>query len=89
MSVGKIKVPPEVREAVAKAAYEHWNAVMNSGPPWEEVDDNWREGMLGQADAAIAALFASWPGAVPQGYYTANGPRDCLILPLPQEASDE
>jgi hypothetical protein len=37
--------------------------------------------------ATLAAALAAWPGAAPYGYYTANGPRDGLILPL-QETPD-
>ena len=70
-----ITIPPEVREEVAKAIYEHWNAVLNSGPPWEQVDDDWRTGMLGQAEAAIVALFETWPGMQHDNY----------VIVLPQE----
>ena len=57
-----IIIHPDVREAVAKAIYEHWRSVTMQGPPWEEVDEGWRTGTLGQAEAAITALFDAWAG---------------------------
>ena len=38
----------------------------------------------------IARMFLeAWPGAYQRGHYTAEGPRDSFILPLPQEARDD
>jgi len=74
-----ITIPPEVREEVAKAIYEHWRSALMQGPPWEEVNDDWRTGTLGQAEAAIIALFETWPGMQHDNY----------VIVLPQEASDE
>lgn len=58
----EIPISPEVREAVAKAIYERWRSALMQGPPWEEVGEDWRTGTLGQAEAAIVALFEAWPG---------------------------
>ena len=46
----------EMRDAVGKALYEHWWSVMKVGPTWENVNADWRKGILGQADAAIAII---------------------------------
>ena len=86
--MSEVFIPAEVREAVAKAIYEHWRSVMMLSPPWEEVDGDWRNGTLGQAEAAVIALFLSWPNfcfenPVPGGSVPG------IILPLPErEASD-
>lgn len=47
----------ELRERVARALYEHWWSVTKAGPTWETVNDDWRNGVLGQADAAIALVL--------------------------------
>jgi len=74
-----ITIPPEVREEVAKAIYEHWRSALMQGPPWEQVDADWRIGTLGQAEAAIIALFETWPGMQHDNY----------VIVLPQEASND
>ena len=80
-----IVVLPEVREAVAKAMYEHWRAVTMQGPPWEGVDENWRTGTLGQAEAAITALFEAWPMNTINEAMFPGGVLPCIMLPLTQE----
>lgn len=36
----------------------------------------------------IAAAINAWPGIATHSFYTADGPRDGLILPLTQENSN-
>ena len=81
-----ITIPPEVREEVAKAIYEHWNAVLNNGPPWEQVDDDWRTGTLGQAEAAIVALFETWPGI---WHWPDPADGRAIVLPVTTENSND
>ena len=77
--INPAQIPPEVRDEVAKAIYERWRSVLMQGPPWEQVDADWRTGTLGQAEAAIIALFESWPGMQHDNY----------VIVLPQEASND
>lgn len=77
------QIPDKVVEAAAKAMIQpspslNWDNMPGFHSIWLE-----------EARAAIAAGLAAWPGAVPHGYYTANGPRDGLILPLTTEARDD
>ena len=70
-----ITIPPEVVEA---ARYAFHNA---TGPT---VADDWH--------VTIAAALSAWPGMMPVSeVFTAGGDfyRPHLILPLPQEVSDE
>ena len=88
-----VTIPAEVREAVAKAIYEHWRSVMMQSPPWEEVDEDWRNGTLGQAEAGITALFLSWPDRhtklFPNGQHHIIIPLAVPSGALPTEASDD
>jgi hypothetical protein len=72
-------IPDEVVEAAAKAIAE--DAKLN----WDDVPYA-HNVMRGEARAAIAAAFNSWPGAEVVAWYWAD---KTLILPLPAEASDE
>jgi hypothetical protein len=38
---------------------------------------------------AFAAGLAAWPGIAPHSFYTADGPRDGLILPVRELLSEE
>tara|TARA_R110000868_G_scaffold95713_4_gene263073 strand:+ start:2104 stop:2355 length:252 start_codon:yes stop_codon:yes gene_type:complete len=77
-----IVIPAEVREAVAKAIYEHWRSVTLQGPLWEEVNEDWRNGTLGQAEAGITALFMSWPGMRISWLDSNDG---AIVLPLTEK----
>ena len=90
------QIPPEVVEAAAKAIYEAWCAVhgvTKTSMPWEEIDDEERQACIAEAIASIAAALNSWPGSE----YVYRQPHrravsyssPAIILPLPQEASDE
>lgn len=81
-----IVIPASVREAVAKAIYEHWRSVTLQGPLWEEVNEDWRNGTLGQAEAGIIALFMSWPGM--HGADQIEGILTPIILPLTENPND-
>ena len=81
-----ITIPPEAVEAAAAEIFK----VRLAERPYphsprliEWLIDVSRE----EATAALRAGIAAWPGMAPHGYYTADGPRDSLILPLPQEAA--
>ena len=82
-------VPDEVVEAAAKALYETWcavNEVADTSLPWDDIYDGERNACIAEARAAIAAALNVWPGAEVAAWYHAD---QTLILPLPDEASDE
>lgn len=74
-------IPPEVEEAAARALA----AVRMPNYTWDDLDHEMQAYLKDDARAAIATMLAAWPGVAPHGYYTANGPRDGLILPLPAQ----
>ncbi len=67
------QIPDEVVEAAAKAI-------------GEETYVSNRQTLKDAARAAIAAAINAWPGAEVAAWYHAD---KTLILPLPQEASDD
>lgn len=87
-------IPDEALEAAARAAYETPIPGASSWgeKPWEEVDGMLREYFVWQASAAIAASLNAWPGVdYRPGAKVTKTWRDPgkIILPLPQESSDD
>jgi len=71
-----IKVP----DAAAWAAHDvFWNARFKGEPIDLELEFD------KLFHYAVAAAIAAWPGIATHSFYTADGPRDGLILPLTQE----
>ena len=64
-----ITIPPEAVEAARRAFTQALLSVPLEDP----------------IATALRAGIAAWPGMAPHGYYTADGPRDALILPMPTE----
>ena len=93
MNVDEKHISPEVVEAAARAAYE----VIPHGVsavgwlPWEEVGEHIKEHYRAEARAAIAAALNAWPGMSQLAENDSASIREmaALILPLPQQASDD
>ena len=79
----EIHIPPEALEAGAKelCEREEWKI------SWDDLEDYDREFYLDNARAACLAMLSAWPGMLHMEAHRVNNP--VLILPLPQEASDE
>jgi len=90
------QIPDEVVEAAAMAAWntqrEHWGLykvmLETEGhlPPYEKLGSGKQRELLVEARAAIAAAINAWPGMTHMEPDLANG---IIILPLPQQASDD
>lgn len=80
-----IKLPDEALKAGAREITLALMHVVDEDAALPLTDDERAE----LARAAFLAMLEAWPGAYQRGYYTAEGPRDSFILPLPQEARDE
>ena len=74
-------IPDEVVEAAAKAAYENQRT-----RKWDRCGYVGQQQLRRDARAAIAAAINAWSGAEVVEWYHAD---KALILPLPQEASDD
>ena len=84
------QIPPEAVEAAAKAIYHAWCAfhgVTKTSMPWEDIDDEERQACIAEARASIVAAINAWPGM--EGAWYEGNTATAIILPLPQEASDE
>lgn len=75
-----ITIPFEAVEAAARAICETENGPCKCMPD-ECGCTYWKA----HATAALRAGIAAWPGMTRHGHYTAAGPRDAIILPLPTE----
>lgn len=88
-----IKIPPAALEAGARASHNEWRnacAAENDEPieywqKWDDLTYVEKAGWIEQTRAAFLAMLDNWPGM----YDDALGRTGYIILPLPQEASDE
>ena len=78
--MSRITIPDEALEAGARALAAPYD--------WERGDSMWRIVVRENARAAFLAIVEAWPGKDIVGYGPPLYGID-LILPLPQENSDE
>ena len=74
-----ITIPPEALEAAA---------IEMAPAPWSIYAEDAQEHFRRKARAACLAMLRAWPG-MHVGPAPADARRQSIILPLPQEASDE
>jgi hypothetical protein len=83
--VADIHIPPAALEAGARAAMD------DAGWHWDSADEARRDIWRRTASAAFLAMIEAWPGMGLE--YRSDNPRfyngNLVILPLPQEASDD
>ena len=88
-----ITIPPEAVEAAARAICETFRAAMNmpNEPEWDASNPTLKDAYRNEARAALRAGIAAWPGSYSLAENDSAVIRDvaAIILPLPQEASDE
>ena len=81
-------IPDEVVEAAARVLHSH--AEIFDDLLWEDISQADQEAYFEEARASIAAALNAWPGAV---WRESGVGREIvsrrIVLPLPQEASDE
>ena len=80
-----ITIPPAALEAGARALARY------NCEQWDNDPDRWRAYFTDEARAAIAAALEAWPGMSQLAENDSASIREmaALILPLPQEASDD
>lgn len=84
------QIPDEVVEAAARVLHAH--AEVFHDVLWDDLGDYDQEAYREEARAAIAAGLAAWPGGdYRPGAKVTKTWRDPgkIILPLPQEVSDD
>lgn len=82
----------DVPKSVLRPALEAFAHASGLGIfPDDEKDEDWREDLQNGMRASIAAALNAWPGAYhSKGYNTYfENYFDHVIVPLPQEVSDE
>ncbi len=79
------QIPDAVVEAAARAMRDTYMKA-NDVPPYNTETHYPLSAFVQEARAAIAAALNAWPGAEVVEWYHAD---KTLILPLPQEASDD
>ena len=89
--MSKITIPPAALEAGARRIYETWRDSTQLLPPWKYLVAQYRQTWLDQARAAFIAMLQAWPGMSQLAENDSASIREmaALILPLPQENSDE
>ena len=99
MRMTDITIPPAALEAGARAAHDQWwhecadeaCEPVENWREWDELDEWEQDSFRAQARAAFLAIVGAWEGAK---IIRDDGRRQtyaipAIILPLPQEASDE
>ncbi len=79
--INSAQIPDEVADAVAQLLWEEAGTY-----PWSRVGEVNKSVYRAKARIAIAAALAAWPGMTHMEPDLANG---IIILPLPQQDSDE
>lgn len=84
------QIPPEVVEAAARATWEDWRADgRQKAPAFDELQPWLQDDERKHARASIAAALSAWPGMWVEQLYPVPVDTQGIILPLPQEVSDE
>lgn len=87
--MSKITIPPEALEAAAMADFEAWRKYHHRTETWDDLLPEEQESYRVAARAACLAMLEAWPGmgTVATEDHTGIWPK--IILPLPQENSNE
>ena len=88
--INPAQIPPEVVEAAAVTLMGRLMVSREDAARlWAGLYEPEKEQFRREARAAIAAALAAWPGMHKGHQCTGCGGDPQIILPIPQEASDE
>ena len=86
----RITIPPEALEAAAREEYEFDRAAsLDEYPPWEELSERMRNWRVKRMEAACLAMLSAWPGMHLDGARLDAEEQAFIILPLPQENTND